>query len=105
MRHRTVTCNGIFYFWQRVPLGCTMVVVHKKSKEVYVSHLVSWNQSRSVASLTRTRLLDTLLGGELVITTAGLHQLQSSTPAASNVVSMVRYMPQSLHHAQLFSTR
>ncbi|PVU96642.1 hypothetical protein BB561_001040 [Smittium simulii] len=50
------------------------------------------NVNLLVASSTRTRLLGTLLGGELVISTAGLRQLQSSTPAVSNVLSMVHFM-------------
>ncbi|PVU89594.1 hypothetical protein BB561_005275 [Smittium simulii] len=52
-----------------------------------------------MASLTRTRLLGTSIGGGLVITTAGLRQLQSSTLAVSNVLSMVRYM------SKIYTTR
>ncbi|PVU87007.1 hypothetical protein BB561_006484 [Smittium simulii] len=39
-----------------------------------------------------TRLLGTVLGGELIISTGGMCQLKSRTPAVSNVLSIVHYM-------------
>ncbi|PVU87196.1 hypothetical protein BB561_006435 [Smittium simulii] len=46
------------------------------------------NVNLLVPSSTCARLVGALLRGELVITTAGLRQLQSSTPTVSNILSI-----------------